>query len=170
MELDPPSEGQVRSLSELLKIQQREPRPQPEGARGRGLEQEEEVSVGEIRDIRPPKNQTASPGQTSPVQGDVFEWTNQSELSSDLHMDLPLDSHLTLTEAVVHKQGHDLDSDLDQDQQNQQSPERNADGVDGGGGGGGGAGGLMKRQMQVFVPSVKTVEEETSESDSSDIF
>lgn len=185
MEFDPPSEGQVRGdsilLSVLMKMQQREPRPQPEGSWGRGLEEEEEVSAGEVRDIttKTPRTLNASPGQISPSAGEVLDWTNQGELSegmltSDLQMALTLD--LTQTQAAVsYKQGSVLDLDQDipsdplyqdipRDPQNQEQ-QRNADGEDGGRGGG-------VKKMDVFVPFMKTAEEENAaETDSSsDVF
>ncbi|XP_055016434.1 protein TALPID3 [Boleophthalmus pectinirostris] len=72
------------------------PRPKPEGSWGRGLEEEEEVSAGEIRDdlIKDVTNQERSPGQASPITGDVLEWTNQSAVSEGLLTSDLLDSHL----------------------------------------------------------------------------
>ncbi|XP_049917868.1 protein TALPID3 isoform X6 [Epinephelus moara] len=122
MDFDPPSEGQVRGHELLLnKMEQRVThpprgeRPQPEGAWGR--DQEEEVSVGEVRDdwtTKPhrttnPKSYSKSTAgqrdQTSPGQisqcADVSEGslgaTNQDltmepvgTLTSDLQTDLTL--------------------------------------------------------------------------------
>ncbi|XP_044022437.1 protein TALPID3 isoform X2 [Siniperca chuatsi] len=111
MDFDPPSEGQVRGhdllLTLLTKMEQgvthtqRGERPQPEGSWGRDQE-EEEVSVGEVRDHRTtephrttnPKchsestaaqrGQTSSPGQISQcadVSEVSFEATNQGSVT-----------------------------------------------------------------------------------------
>lgn len=182
MDLDPPSEGQVHSSSVLLnfitKLQQREPRPQPEGSWGRGLEEEEEVSAGEIKDdvIDHVTNQR-SPGQTSPVTGEALEWTNQSAASEGL-----LTSDLLLSpldQASAPKQNSDLGQDLDQTQtQTQQSPDRPPDqdqdqqkpqthGEEGAERGVWGEGGPLK--VDVFIPALDTETSGGSDS-SSDVF
>ncbi|XP_029284293.1 protein TALPID3 isoform X5 [Cottoperca gobio] len=126
MDFDPPSEGQVRGhdllLSLLTKMEQgvthtlRGERPQLEGSWGGG--QEEEVSIGEVRDNRTtnPRSyststaarevQTTSPGQISQcadvsevsleatnqdsvVVGDLMIGTLISDLQSDLSLTPP---------------------------------------------------------------------------------
>ncbi|KAM7403956.1 hypothetical protein PAMA_004392 [Pampus argenteus] len=128
MDFDPPSEGQVRGhdllLTLLTKMEQgvththRGERPQPEGSWGRE-EEEEEVSVGEVRDDQTTKprkltvnamaaqcDQTSSPGQmlqSADVSEVSFEAINQGPvtlgelmvepsgtLTSDLHSNLSL--------------------------------------------------------------------------------
>ncbi|KAJ0009172.1 hypothetical protein NQD34_016587 [Periophthalmus magnuspinnatus] len=131
MDPDPPSEGQIHSSSILLsfitKMQQREPRPQPEGSGF--LEEEEEVSAGEIQDelIKDVTNQERSPGQASPITGDVLEWTNQSALSEGVLTSDLLDSHLLQTSAPVctPKPNADLELDQGQDAPKNQDPPKN---------------------------------------------
>ncbi|XP_040916683.1 protein TALPID3 isoform X2 [Toxotes jaculatrix] len=115
MDYDPPSEGQVRGHDLLLA---RGERPQPEGSWGREDQDQEEVSVGEVRDdwttdprsnskgTAARRSQTSSPGQISQcadVSDVSFEVTNQGlvtmgnlmveplgTLTSDLQTDLSL--------------------------------------------------------------------------------
>ncbi|KAM8737768.1 protein TALPID3 isoform 3-T3 [Acanthopagrus schlegelii] len=127
MDFDPPSEGQFRChdlLQTLLtKMEQgvshthRGERPQPEGSWGRDQEEgEEEVSVGEVRDITKPHRTTnpsrsysrrttaAARGQTSSSPGQIsqcadvsevsFEATNQDSVTVD---DLMVEPVVTLT-------------------------------------------------------------------------
>ncbi|XP_073340428.1 protein TALPID3 isoform X3 [Pagrus major] len=97
MDFDPPSEGQVRGhdllLTLLTKMEQgvththRGERPQPEGSWGR--DQEEEVSVGEVRDLTKPHRTTnpsrrttaAGRGQTSSSPGQIGQCADVSEFS-----------------------------------------------------------------------------------------
>ncbi|XP_026164190.1 protein TALPID3 isoform X2 [Mastacembelus armatus] len=92
MDLDPPSEGQVRG-HELLLTEQQGERPQPEGSWGREDLDQEEVSVGEVRDdwTRKParttnprscsQSGTAWQGRTS-SPGQMSEFADVSEVSS----------------------------------------------------------------------------------------
>ncbi|XP_023150358.2 protein TALPID3 isoform X3 [Amphiprion ocellaris] len=132
MDLDPPSEGQIRGQDLLLinrmeeRVTSRGERPQPGDSWGK----EEEVSVGEVRDERPTKphrttnpswqSQTSSPGQISQAADIGFEATNQSSvavgnrlepmetLTSDLSLTPP--PHLEETNAAAQVVVKQLDS------------------------------------------------------------
>ncbi|XP_008275321.1 protein TALPID3-like [Stegastes partitus] len=97
MDLDPPSEGQLRGHDLLLAllnkmeegVTSRGERPQPEGSDQE--EGEEEVSVGEVRDERTTKphrttsprrqSPTSSPGQISQAADVGFEATNRGSVA-----------------------------------------------------------------------------------------
>lgn len=192
MELDPPSEGQVINSNVLLqflnKMQQREPRPAPEGAWGGDLEEDEELSAGEIKGVAIERetNRSKSPGQISPVTDEALELTNQSGLSEGLLTSALMDTPLAQADAPgpVPKRNSDLGLNLDLDppqthqtqdslpdqdmSPHQESPQRNAD--DGAGGGVWAEGGPALVKMEVFVPSVGTAETSGGSDSSSDVF
>ncbi|XP_067469523.1 protein TALPID3 isoform X4 [Thunnus thynnus] len=188
MDFDPPSEGQVRGhdllLTLLTKMEQgvththRGERPQPEGSWGR--EEEEEVSVGEVRDDqttkphrttkprRPTVNataarwgQTSSPGQIS-QSADVpevsFEATNQGSVTlGDLMMEpsgtLTSDLHSNLSLSPpphLEENTHTAGQVVLVRQFNTQTAEQQQGGT---------------RRMDVRLPSIRPEEEEEEEEE-----
>lgn len=183
-------------LNFINKLQQREPRPPPEGSWGRGLEEEVEVSAGEIRGVIQENmtNQSRSPGQTSPIT-DFLEQTYHSALSeglltSDLRDTPPAQVHDPVS---APKQSSDLSLELDcgpfqthQIQRTQDSsPDLNLDqekpeGNEVGGAVGGaedgdervvwGAESAALAKMEVFVPIVETADTSGCSDSFSDAF
>ncbi|KAM9356091.1 protein TALPID3-like isoform 2-T2 [Pholidichthys leucotaenia] len=100
MDFDPPSEGEVKGRDLLLTLLiKRGERPQPEGSWGREIqeEEEEEGSMGEVRDGQTPDptqhGQTRSPGQMSQaadVSGISIEDTNQDSITTGNAVDEPM--------------------------------------------------------------------------------